>query len=146
MGTTFVSVNDKGFWMRDGVLELWLRLLALHVEESPEEEFVGRNIRDNWLLASRGYFMGCVPDGLEDAVSTDEGRDVVIRAIRSLIDALKKGPEMLDGETLSLLGFDAGYGDFEARRLIEVGNAFLSLIAGEIQTGPGPKGFMPGMP
>src|SRR5215475_3618928 len=116
MGTSFVSINNKGFWMRDSVLELWLRLLALHVEESPEEEFVGRKIRNDWLLASRGYFMGCVPDGLEDAVSTDEGREVVIRAIRSLIGALEKGPETLDGGTLSLLGFEDSYGDIEARR------------------------------
>jgi hypothetical protein len=42
--------------MRDSILELWLRLLALHIEESREEEFIGRKIRDSWLLASRGYF------------------------------------------------------------------------------------------
>jgi hypothetical protein len=148
MGTSFVSINRKGFWMNDSVLELWLRLLALHIdiEESPEKEFVGRKIRDNWLLASSIHFMGCVPDRLDEAVSTDEGREVVIQAINSLIDALKKGPETLDGDTLSLLGFQDGYGDFEGRRLIEVGNAFLALIAGEVQEGPGPKGFMPGMP
>jgi hypothetical protein len=144
MGTTFVSVNGKGFWMRDSVLELWLRLLALHVEESPKEEFVGRKIRDNWLLASRGYFMGCVPDELEYAVSTDEGRKVVIQAIRSLIGALQKGPETLDGDTLSLLGFEEGYGDIEARRLIEVGNAFFALIAGEIQSDASSIELMPG--
>jgi hypothetical protein len=37
MGTTFVtlshdsSTGDPGFWMRDGMLELWLRLLSLHL-------------------------------------------------------------------------------------------------------------------
>lgn len=132
--------------MRDSILELWLRLLAFHVEESSEEEFVGRKIRDNWLLASRGYFMGCVPDGLEDAVSTDEGRDIVVRAINSLIDRLEKGPEMLDGGTLNLLGIEGGTftSDIEARRLIEVGNAFLTLIAGEIQADASSTEFMPG--
>jgi hypothetical protein len=39
MGTTFVTLargvsdNDPGFWMPDGRLELWLRLLALHLPE-----------------------------------------------------------------------------------------------------------------
>jgi hypothetical protein len=84
MGSTFVEIDGKGFWMRDGILELWLRLLALHVED-PDEGSVGRGIRDNWLLASRGHFGGCVPDGLEEAVSTPEGRAVVVAAIQSLI-------------------------------------------------------------
>lgn len=52
MGTSFVSINDKGFWMQDSVLELWLRLLALHIKDpSKDEEVVVRRIRDNWLLA-----------------------------------------------------------------------------------------------
>src|SRR5262245_20634955 len=132
MGTSFVSINNKGFWMRDSILELWLRLLALHIEESPEEEFIGRKIRDKWLLASRGYFNGCIPDDLEDAVSTDRSRDIVVRAINSLIDSLVKGPEMLDRGTLNLLGFEGGFftANVEAWRLIEVGNSFLALIAG----------------
>jgi hypothetical protein len=146
MGTSFVSINDKGFWMRDGILELWLRLLALHVEESPAEEFIGRKIRDSWLLASRGYFNGCVPDSLEEAVSTGEGRDIVIRAINSLIDKLEKSPEMLDRGILNLLGIEGSTftSDFESRRLIELGNAFLALIAGQIQADASSTEFMPG--
>lgn len=27
MGTTFVAIDDRGFWMDDSLLELWLRLL-----------------------------------------------------------------------------------------------------------------------
>jgi hypothetical protein len=145
MGTSFVSINDKGFWMQDSILELWLRLLALHVEESPEEEFIGRKIRDTWLLASGLHFTGCVPDRLEEAVSTDDGREIVIRAINSLIDALQKGPEMLDRGMLNLLGMEGIFtSDFLSRRLIEVGNAFLALIAGEIQADACSTEFMPG--
>jgi hypothetical protein len=39
MGTTFVTIregntgDEPGFWMRDHMLELWLRLLALHLPE-----------------------------------------------------------------------------------------------------------------
>lgn len=132
--------------MLDAVLELWLRLLALHIEESSEEKFIGREIRDNWLLASKVYFTGCVPDCLESAVSTDHGRDVVIKAINSLIAAIEKGPEKLDHETLNLLGFD-DFGfmyDIESRRLLEIGNAFLDLINGKIQSEASSTNFMPG--
>jgi hypothetical protein len=39
MGTTFVTLShetsgkEPGIWMRDGILELWLRLLALHLPD-----------------------------------------------------------------------------------------------------------------
>lgn len=132
--------------MRDSILELWLRLLALHVEEPVDEGFLARKIRDNWLLASRGYFGGHIPDGLEEAVSTPEGRAIVVTAIESLMKALAKGPEVLDYGTLNLLGFEGGefIGDIEPERLIEVGNAFMALIAGRIRSDAGSTAFMPG--
>ena len=59
MGTSFVTITDSntgdeaGFWMRDEMLELWLRLLSLHL---PEPNDAGENvdtpeIRNKWLLA-----------------------------------------------------------------------------------------------
>ena len=35
MGRTFVGIGEprRGYWIRDSVLELWLRFLALHVED-----------------------------------------------------------------------------------------------------------------
>src|SRR5580765_7246527 len=97
MGTSFVEIGGHGFWMRDSILELWLRLLALHLEDPPgDEAHVVRTIRDNWLLASRGYFVGHVPVDLDDAVASPEGRERVVNAIQSLTRALKKGPETLN--------------------------------------------------
>lgn len=132
--------------MHDSVLELWLRLLALHIEDPSEEKIVVRKIRDNWLLASRGYFNGCVPVCLEEAVSTEEGRNIVVRAIKSLLDALQKGPERLDHRTLNLLGIELvlWMDNFESWRLIEVGNAFLDLIAGKIESDARSTEFMAG--
>jgi len=145
MGTSFVHIGEKGFWMRDSILELWLRLLALHIAD-PEEESIGQQIRDGWLLASRGYFLGHVPVRLEEAVSTDEGRRIVLAAIESLMIALERGATRLDHGTLNLLGFYGGQftGEVEANRLIEVGKAFRSLLAGEIETDARSTEFMPG--
>lgn len=78
MGTTFVTMTRnasgkaQGFWMNDGMLELWLRLLALHLPEPTNDgEYSATvEIRNNWLLASRGYFVGCVPHSMEDACAT----------------------------------------------------------------------------
>jgi hypothetical protein len=41
MGTSFVEIGEKGFWMQDSILELWLRLLALHIAD-PDEASVGQ--------------------------------------------------------------------------------------------------------
>lgn len=145
MGTTFVSIGSRGFWMRDGVLELWLRFLALHIEEPTEHENIKRQIRDQWLLASRGYFVGCVPEALEKSVSTPEGRRIVLDAIASLMSALCKAPGTLDKGVLNLIGMETKFvGDFETWRLMEVGEAFKNLIDGKIDSTAAETKFMPG--
>ena len=127
-----MAVSGHGFWMRDSVLELWLRLLALHLEEPPTADRPTSRvppIRDQWLLASRGYFNGCVPDGLEDAVSTPEGKRVVVGAIESLMDALRRAAPVLDSRVLAILGMGGtwlGEG-VDCTVLLEVGQASSAL-------------------
>lgn len=146
MGTTFVTIDSThGFWMRDGILELWLRLLALNIQEFPDAESLGRTIRDQWLLGSTGYFGGHVPHGLETLANTERGQQIIQGAMESLMSKLKKAPQHLDGPTLDLLGIDGTFGDpLETCRLIEVGDAFLDLIDGNIKTDATSTEFMPG--
>jgi hypothetical protein len=141
MGTTFVTLsrevsgNETGFWMRDGMLEIWLRLLALHLPEPNDngEHRATVEIRNRWLLASRGYFGGCVPHSMEDACATPEGRAVVRYAIDSLLAALQKGSTPLDAGTLDLLGIEGiQFGSIERRWLQEIGQAFIDLLDGRI--------------
>jgi hypothetical protein len=143
MGSSFVTIDGTtGFWMRDPTLELWLRLLALHVPTQTSS--VGCSIRDKWLLASEFSFIGCVPHGLEEAASTEHGRRIVRAAVESLLTQLRDAPAILDGGTLSLLGFDCGYGDIETALLTEVGQAFLDLLDGKIRCTAESTKFMPG--
>ena len=146
VGTSFVRISDSGFWIQDSLLELWLRLLALHIEDPVESGAVATTIRDQWLLASRGYFGGCVPDGIEEAVSTVEGAALVRAAVHSLLEALALAPSRLGKDVFNLLGFSGGTftGDIETRRLIEVGRAFLDLMDGKITSGQSDSSFMPG--
>jgi hypothetical protein len=96
-------------------------------------------------LASRGYFNGCVPDGLDEAVSTEEGASIVRAAIHSLMKALADAPSRLGPEAFNLMGMSGDFtSDMETRRLIEVGNAFLDLLEGKIKSGPDDTSFMPG--
>lgn len=154
MGTTFVTLAQGmdaetiGFWMRDGMLEIWLRLLALHLPEPTNtgEHQATVEIRNRWLLASRGYFGGCVPHCMEEACATDEGRAVVRDAIDSLLAALRKGKSPLDASTLNLLGIESS--EFEAPLervwLTEIGQAFIDLLDGRITCTVESTEVMPG--
>jgi hypothetical protein len=146
MGTTFVSTDGGGFWMSDSILEIWLRLLALHIEEPVESGGAATKIRDQWLLASRGYFNGCIPHGLEEAVVTEEGTALVRAAVQALLKALKAAPSHLSKDVFNVMGFTSTTFtiDIETRRLLEVGHAFLDLLDGKIKAGPDDATFMPG--
>jgi len=153
MGTTFVTLtrdvsgNEPGFWMRDGMLELWLRLLALHLPEPDDngEHQATLKIRNQWLLASKGYFVGCVPHGMEDACATEAGRNVVRSAIDSLLVALSRAPAALDANTLDLLGVEGiQFAPIERRWLQEIGLAFNDLLDGKMVCSPSSTEIMPG--
>jgi hypothetical protein len=152
MGSSFVtSDGEHGFWMTDGVLDLWLRLLALHLPEPTDRDpqtlrQVTREIRNQWLLASKGFFAGCVPVGLDQALSTSDGKDVVVAGIRSLRKALSGAPPKISKDALNLLGFEGfvWVEDFETRRLIEVADAFLELVDGTIKDTARSTNRMPG--
>jgi hypothetical protein len=154
MGTTFVTLSretsgsEPGFWMRDAMLDLWLRLLALHLPEPTDsgEHHATLKIRNQWLLASRGYFIGCVPHGLEDACITQEGKAVVRMAIASLLAALQQVGMPLDAATLNLLGIEGVQftAPIERKWLLDFGDAFLDLLDGKIACVPSSTDIMPG--
>lgn len=153
MGTTFVTLareatgKDQGFWMYDGMLELWLRLLALHLPAPTNrgEYLATIKIRNKWLLASRGCFGGCVPHGMADACATQKGRTTIRIAIDSLLTALRQTPMPLDADTMNLLGIEGQFtAPIERKWLEEIGYAFLDLIDGKISGTAASTEIMPG--
>jgi len=153
MGTTFVTLSreasgkEPGFWMRDGLLELWLRLLALHMPEPTDsgEHRATIAVRNQWLLASRGYFGGCVPHGMEKACATPEGRTVVRIAIDSLLAALQRESTPLEAGTLDLLGIEGiQFTPIDRVWLREIGQAFIDLLDGKITWTASSTDVMPG--
>jgi hypothetical protein len=154
MGTTFVTLRiersdaDPGFWMNDGMLEIWLRLLSLHLPEPGDhgDSSATIEIRNRWLFASRGYCMGCVPHDMGFACSTEEGRNVVRSAIRSLLADLERSTQPLDPHTLNLFGFEDPYFSKPIDRtwLIDIGHVFLDLMDGKIDSFASSSEIMPG--
>jgi hypothetical protein len=152
MSHTFVSLSRErpapGFWINDGFLEIWLRLLALHLPEPNDRgEFRATYpIRNDWLLASRGYFTGCIPHSLREAWEVEGGQDVVRRAIDSLHAALSRDSAPLDPATLDLLGIENGQFTqaLERWRFIDIAHAFLDLLDGAIEDDSSSNRILPG--
>lgn len=153
MGTSFVTITDgtsgdePGFWMRDEMLELWLRLLSLHLPEPTDggENSATPEIRNKWLLASRGYFNGCVPHEMEFACSTPERMHVVRAAIASLMAKLSESDSVLEAGTLNLLGNEGcTYFALGRDRLRDIGYAFTDLLEGRIKDTARSTDVMPG--
>ena len=118
MGTSFVTLASgrragsedpavrTGIWVEDSMLQLLLRLAALHVPEPlPGADGAdARDIRERWLLASGVPFVGCVPHDL-DVVAANRNRLSVARAaLVSLSSALDDMRPRIPGGSFSLLG------------------------------------------
>lgn len=131
--------------MRDSILELWLRLLALHLRDCAYDDTLVSEIRNQWLLASNGVFNGWVPHDLARFTDSKLGRKTVTDAIHSLMNELRAGPSQLDAGILNLLGIEGTWNeDFPSARLIDVGAAFLDLIDGKLTCTVESTEFMPG--
>ena len=153
MGTTFVSLSrqasrhDPGFWMvrfHAGTVATPARA-ALPDPTDQGEHSATRAVREQWLLASRGYFTGCVPHGMEDACLTSEGQAVVRAAVASLLGALQREQAPLDPATLNLLGIDGEFArPIERSWLLDIGHAFLDLLDGKITCVASSTDVMPG--
>ncbi|MGJ7609302.1 MULTISPECIES: hypothetical protein [unclassified Variovorax] len=103
-------------------------------------------IRNEWLLASRGFFGGAIPFHLADNIATSEGRKAVVNAIESLQTELKKSPMQLEPSVLNLLGISGSFrGKLESGQLAEVGESLLALINGRQFGSAADSAFMPGL-
>lgn len=145
MGTTFIEIDNKGFWVRDSILEIWLRLVSLHIDDPKEDDSINSIIRDQWLLASKGFFIGCIPVNLEEFIKIDEAKTIILNAIESLLKKLVVSPKKLDKNVINLLGLNGDIpADIETWRLVEISNAFIDLINGKIYKSIRKTEFMPG--
>ncbi|WP_149344643.1 hypothetical protein [Neorhizobium sp. P12A] len=148
MGTSFItlgrdrsgiatSTHSKmvGFWANDSLLELWLRLLALHIDEPSSASDYGHKIRTQWLLASKHHFVGAVPHDLEEFTATTEGFDIVRKAVNSLSRMINQLDQPIQYQTLKLMGFDALWSkDIAVDELQEIALKFDDLLESRIFT------------
>lgn len=144
MGTSFVSIGDKGFWMRDAVLCLWLRMVALQIECGGNDADALTRLRNEWMLQSQIAVPGVVATNLDTIADDETAKQAVSAAIHRVLKSLSAFGDAVEPETLNLLGLDVWAQPEETSRLRTIGTAFLDLLEGKITTEADSTDFMPG--
>jgi hypothetical protein len=124
-----VSFGKSSFEVNSGLLELFLRLAALHIE-SPVTQ-LEQEIRDDWLFISSGGHSEILCPDFDSYLYPQEGKVIALSAIGSLLIALKNAPKQLNKDMLNVMGFKYIYvGDVNSEALIALGEACIDLING----------------
>lgn len=106
MGTSFVEYRGHGFWSWDGYLEHLLFLLVEAIGPSPQESWLNE-VRDHWRAQSSGAFSAWIHPNLDEYVSSEERRNVILRLIdevRSRSDVTPEAEETAEFLRRLMLG------------------------------------------
>jgi hypothetical protein len=84
MGTSFVKYQGRGFWSWDGYLEHVLALLADQIGDSTDQTWLVE-LRDHWRSQSSGIFGGWIHPQLDEFLTDDKRREVVLGMLNRII-------------------------------------------------------------
>lgn len=84
MSTSFVEYHGRGFWSWDGYLEHVLALLADRIGSSPKHEWLAQ-LRDHLSTQSSGDFRGWIDPRLDEFLTSEERRDVILSLLTDVI-------------------------------------------------------------
>lgn len=138
MGSSFVEYRGKGFWTRDGLLEVWLELMSRESQSDPSAPDWLRAAASEWHEAATIGAVGCVAAGL-DRILSDPTRIPIVETVTSrVLASLARHGSFLSVVYLTSLATGAP-GDYwtrdvETELFVEVGRKWLALIRGELHT------------
>ena len=84
MSTSFVEYQGRGFWSWDGYLEHVLALLANQIGESPNQTWLAE-LRNHWRSQSSGTFRGWIHPNLDEFLTDDKRREVVLGLLNEIL-------------------------------------------------------------
>ena len=137
MGTSFTRYRGKGFWTRDGQIQVWLYLLIEEIDRLGDAPAWLRELREDWLVQSTLGASGCVSAELDQvATSPDRVEALVELSERALSRLPERGPRLTLEVPYSYgtQGPDTLCIDRDIRIFSCVGEAFIDLLRGRIET------------
>ena len=135
MGSSFTDFRNRGFWCNDQLLEAWLRTLSLHLDNDVHQSGWLHDLRDKWLLASAGFFNGCVSASLDEFLTDSDRVAVVLKASERNIQNLRAFGSYVPVAHLNGLGLSGQFtADFPIEWFELINERFTALLRGQLST------------
>lgn len=142
MGSSYTTYRERGFWARDGQVEVWLYLLseeAAHVTERPAWLDAAQ---DHWRFQATTGITGAVSACLDEhlGVAPDRVAAVVALSERARARLLRWAPAIPKDVVNGFgTGGEGSYfaGDLDTDYILRFADAFIALLRGEIADEPG---------
>jgi hypothetical protein len=138
MGFSFTDFRGKGFWSWDRLLEVWLAFLASEAEAVSAPPKWLRGASGHWRQQASLGFNGWIDADLDDRLTDQSKVDLTIGLTQRVLGRLERLRPRLARDYLNSPGTGGKdlvfRNDMETEGLIETGQAFLSLLKGELDT------------
>jgi hypothetical protein len=105
MGSSFIESEKHGFWISDGLLEIWLLSLAREIDAIAEPTAWLIEARHYWYLQATMGCMGCVSPNVDDFVTSEERRQELIKISEQTLSRLLEGDTKQDIKIEHWAGF-----------------------------------------
>jgi hypothetical protein len=135
MGSSFTNFRERGFWSHDPLLEAWLRIVSLHLEEAAQDAGWVRELRAQWMRASTGYFGGWVTAALDDLLTDDARIAAVLKAAdRAIVSLRAFGPYVPAAFRRAIALSVPSSQDWPIEWFELIADRFTKLLRGELTT------------
>jgi hypothetical protein len=144
MGSSFVELNEHGFWIADGLLETWLLLLVREIDAMPSRPEWLNEARRQWYFRATAGFAGLILPQLDVYVASPQQREQLIAISENVLDNLVK----CNGQSEKDLSIAHWYGygksnitlnlflkevsEIGQTNLVKLAKAFIKLLRGEV--------------
>jgi hypothetical protein len=139
MGSSFVRFGDKGFWARDGALEVWLIMLVKEIDSQHGPLAWILALREQWFVQATCGSVGCIATFLDDYATSGDRIDQLIALSEQAMFRLSQYGDSISKDDLNNLPHQEGSfweRDVEIDKFKRVGRCFLKLLRGELTSDP----------
>lgn len=137
MGSTFIDFRGQGFEANDSAIAVLLVLLVREIDKLDQMPDWLREARDEWeLQGTAGFGFGVMP-GLDEFITDDSRRKVVIDLTRRALHELESLGDPIPSETLNALKTGGEHSTFPhavpAAIFLRTARYFLKLLEGTLE-------------
>lgn len=136
MGSTYVEFRGRGFEASDATLEIWLLLLVEEIDSLPSRPRWLQDVREEWYIQATEVFGFGVMPGLDEVVTNEERRDVILDLSSRAMKRLRTYGRVISKDELNAIlrgGPDHMFTeDARTEPFVRTGDYFTKLLREEL--------------